>query len=509
MKKKRRLSNIWDNSHKLYYDLKQKTKKQIWTELLFVVGIGLLSAVIVFLIVSEVINQSKIGKRELLTYSNSRTYIQEYMLEKVSAINQIGTIDDVDVENNLSVEALTEHLESILNDYYINDEYVSDMQLYLVDGKGTILYNDGVIKSLNLIKVIQKANHNEYSDEIDKFIAIYPVTINGEVCYLYNESSLKPYYYEEYTELGNILGFLAGTGIFVFIIFTLTKNKIEYIEYLCRCLGEISKGDLDYKIDVVGEDELAQVAKSIMHMEGRLKEQVEAQIQIEQSKNDLVTNVAHDLRTPLTSIIGYIGLVKAKSYKTQEEAEKYLDIAYNKSEKLKVLIEDLFELTKLHQRGVKLNRTSISLTNLLNQLVEELMPLANDKQIEIETYIDANNTTAFVDIGKITRLFENLVENAIKYCPEGETIYIELRGNEQNIFLAVSNPAEALEQEEIDKFFERFYRADKSRNSTAGGSGLGLAIAKNIVELHGGTIKAQQKQDLLSFKVIMPRMIKE
>ena len=134
------------------------------------------------------------------------------------------------------------------------------------------------------------------------------------------------------------------------------------------------------------------------------------------------------------------------------------------------------------------------------------MPLASDKRIEIETYIDANNTTAFVDISKITRLFENLIENAIKYCPEGETIYIELRENEKNIYIAVSNPSEPLEQEAIDKFFERFYRADKSRNSSAGGSGLGLAIAKNIVELHGGTIKAQQNKDLLSFKVVLPRV---
>ena len=268
---------------------------------------------------------------------------------------------------------------------------------------------------------------------------------------------------------------------------------------------EISTGNLDYQIDIIGEDELAQVAKSITHMENELKYHMDAQMRVEKSKNELVTNVAHDLRTPLTSIIGYIGLVKTKGYHTEEEADKYLEIAYNKAEKLKVIIEDLFELTKLHQHGVQLNKASVSLSNLLNQLIEELMPLANEKQIEIETYIDTNNTSVWVDIGKMTRVFENLIENAIKYSPEGETIYVELKSVKDYVYIAVSNPTEIVSQEEIDKFFERFYRADKSRNSSAGGSGLGLAIAKNIVELHGGEIKASLNQDLICFKVTLAK----
>ena len=336
-------------------------------------------------------------------------------------------------------------------------------------------------------------------------MAIYPVTINNEVCYLYNESVLEPTYYYEKTSIGGILGFIAAVGVFILIIFRLTRDKIAYIEYLSRCLGEISKGQLDYKIEVIGDDELAQVARSITHMEEEIKYQIDAQMKVEQSKNELVTNVAHDLRTPLTSIIGYIGLVKSKAYTNQEEADKYLEIAYNKSEKLKDLIEDLFELTKLHQSGIKLNKKQISLSNLLNQLIEELMPLASEKGIQIETYIDAINTNVDVDIDKITRVFENLIENAIKYSPNDEVVYVELKVGKNQIYVAVSNPAEKVSQEELNKYFDRFYRADKSRNSSAGGSGLGLTIAKNIVQLHGGSIKAVYNIDLLTFKVTLPR----
>ena len=260
---------------------------------------------------------------------------------------------------------------------------------------------------------------------------------------------------------------------------------------------------MDYEIEIVGEDELARVAESITHMEDELKYQIDAKIATEKSKNELVTNVAHDLRTPLTSIIGYIGLVKMNTQADSETA-KYLEIAYNKAEKLKIIIEDLFELTKLHQGGIIIKKSEVSLCSLLHQLIEELMPLAQEKHIEIESYMEGLNTNINVDIAKITRVFENLIENAIKYSPENETIYIEVKSTGDKIYVAISNPSSEVSQEEINKYFERFYRADQSRTST-GGSGLGLAIAKNIVELHGGTIEAKLHQDLLSFKVILSK----
>lgn len=489
--KKEKLLSIYEKS-------KDTINQHIWIELLFMVALSLLVSSIVFLIVSHFIYSTDIGKREHITYDESRAYIQEEFLDKVAQINEIAS-EDYDEER------IKQRVTEIVEEMYLEPRYVADTQTYLVDGSGKIMYQDGIVESLNLIKVIQRTNNNEYSDERDKFLAIYPVIINNEVCYLYTESTLQPFIYREFTDIGNVMAIIAAIAMFIIIIFRLTRNKIAYLEYLSNCLGEISTGNLDYEIDVIGEDELAQVAKAITHMENELKYQVDAQIKVEKSKNELVTNVAHDLRTPLTSIIGYIGLVKARGYQTQEEADKYLEIAYNKAEKLKVIIEDLFELSKLHQQGVRLNKSNISLSNLLNQLIEELMPLANEKQIEIETYIDTSNTNVCIDIDKMTRVFENLIENAIKYCPEDETIYVELKSSRDHLYVAVSNPTETIPEEEIDKFFERFYRADKSRNTSAGGSGLGLAIAKNIVELHSGEIKANMKNDLICFKVMLPR----
>ena len=434
---------------------------------------------------------------KLLELYNNNTWSKENVDQAITEyFTSRGTTKETIVEARIK-----QILDNALGDYF----FYSDSVTYLVDGTGKIMYQDGVVDSLNLINAIQKTNNSEASGDSSKFVGIYPVTLNNEVYYLYNETAIEPFSHTVHTDLGNVLGFIAGAGLFILIIFRLTRDKVAYIEYLSECLGEISKGNLNYKIEVIGEDELAEVAQSITHMEKELKYQIEAQMHAEKSKNELVTNVAHDLRTPLTSIIGYIGLVKDGGCHDKEDQVKYLDIAYTKAEKLKALIEDLFELTKFHQQAIKLKKEKISLSNLMNQLIEELMPLASDKDIEIETYIDNTGTTAEVDIQKMTRVFENIIENAIKYSPQGEAIYVELRAIGDKIYVAVSNAFENISPEEVSLFFERFYRADKSRNSMAGGSGLGLAIAKNIVELHGGEIGATINEDLISFKIGLPR----
>ena len=490
--KERRISK--EKVKKFYKKSKGTIQENLWLEVLFMVALALLVSGMVFLVVSHFLYSVGLGREICVSYDDSRAYIQEQILNRVGWINEISEKENV-AEADKDIRQILEQ--------EFNSNFVNSSQTYLVDSTGKIMYQNDIIESLNLAKVIKKANANEYNDVRNKFVGIYPVIVNDEVCYLYNESTLEPFSYREFTNIGNVLAFIASAGMFILIIFRLTRDKIAYVEYLSACLNEISKGNLDYNIEVIGTDELARVANSITHMENELKYQIETQIKTEKSKNELVTNVAHDLRTPLTSIIGYIGLVKSRK-DNDAEMNKYLEIAYNKAEKLKMIIEDLFELTKLHQGNVVLKKTEVSINNLLNQLIEELMPLANEKNMQIETYITSKNTTVYVDAGKITRVFENLIENAIKYSPENESIYVELKETKNNLYIAVSNPSPKVDQNEIDKYFERFYRADESRNS-AGGSGLGLAIAKNIVELHGGKIEAKYIIDLLCFKITLPK----
>lgn len=425
--------------------------------------------------------------------------------------NRVKTqIEDFYKAQYITIEEMKERrIKEIMKEIDSQGNDAIDTETYLIDGKGEIMYQESFIQSLDIVKVIKKAsgNNGKSYGEGNAFTSIYPVIYNNEVYYLFNDSILRGETHYYYNAIGYIIGFIGGAGLFVFLVFKFTKRKIEYIEYLSYCLGEISKGDLAYEVEVVGKDELAKVARDITHMENEIKLQIEAQMRAEKVKNELITNVAHDLRTPLTSIIGYIGLVKEKRFETQEEEEKYLEIAYAKSEKLKALIEDLFEFTKLNNQAVALRKEAMSVTNLMNQLVEELMPLAEDKGITIDTHIEVKDTTIKADIQKITRVFENLIENAVKYSQEGETIYVEVREAGEEIFVVVKNRCVQMPQGDINRLFDRFYRADESRNSMAGGSGLGLAIAKNIVELHGGKIWASKVDDLISFSVRLQKEV--
>lgn len=399
-------------------------------------------------------------------------------------------------EGNVKKAEIADIVNMIDEDRHATDE----SQTYIIDSQGNTVYNNNFIKTIDVVQAIQKSQQSNNNND-NSVTSIYPIIIDEEIHYLFNESVLSGEIEYHTTSTATVLGVVAGSILFITLMFYFTKSKLRYIEYISHCLGEISKGDLSYQVEVVGKDELAKVASDIAYMEEQIKSQIDAQMQSEKTKNELITNVAHDLRTPLTSIIGYVGLIKDKRFESEEEYEKYLDIAYSKAEKLKVLIEDLFEYTKLNNQVVKLKKEPMSVTNLMNQLIEELMPIAEEKQITIVTDIKATNTTIKADIPKMTRVFENLVENAIKYSEIGENVYIGVEEVAGEIFISIRNKCKEIPQEDIDRLFDRFYRSDSSRNSNTGGSGLGLAIAKNIINLHDGQIWAQMSGDVISFNV--------
>ena len=400
-------------------------------------------------------------------------------------------------EERLKEKAIVQLLSSLDSDI----SYASDTKTFLIDSKGNMIYGDNFVKSINILEAIRKASTSLELEGQEQRTNLYPVTMNGEIYYLLNNTVLTGVQQYRYTNTANVLGFFSGVILFVYIILRGTQAKIKYIEYLGYCLGEISKGNLDFQVEQRGEDELARVASAMTKMEHELKEQMKERAQSEKTKSELITNVAHDLRTPLTSVIGYIGLVKEEKATSKEESAKYLEIAYNKAERLKILIEDLFEYTKLSNRSVKLKQETLSIATLVSQLTEELMPLAEEKSIRINYYLVAKETNARVDVLKITRVFENLIENAIKYSEEGEKIQVVIQETREYIYVTVSNKSNGIKEEDIHKLFDRFYRSDHSRNSMAGGSGLGLAIAKNIVEMHEGKIWAQLDKDRINFNV--------
>lgn len=223
----------------------------------------------------------------------------------------------------------------------------------------------------------------------------------------------------------------------------------------------------------------------------------------EQRKNDLIVYLAHDLKTPLTSVIGYLTLLRDEAQISEELREKYLSISLAKAERLEDLINEFFEITRFNLSNIDLEYSNVNLTRLLEQLTFEFKPMLLEKNLEFNLNIAAD-TMIKCDVNKMQRVFDNLCRNAVFYSFENSAIEITALQNENNIEIKVLNHGNTIPNEKLQRIFEQFYRLDTSRGSNNGGAGLGLAIAKEIVELHHGTISARSENEIVEFQVTIP-----
>lgn len=294
------------------------------------------------------------------------------------------------------------------------------------------------------------------------------------------------------------------SGIILFIVYflLLTKKFVTYIKEIAEGISEISLGNLDNRIEIRNEDEFALIADKLNQMADDIKEIMENERRSEYAKNELITSVAHDLRTPLTSIIGYLDLVSSKEL-SGEVRKKYVEIAYSKSKRLEKLIEDLFTYTKFNFGEVKPSYTEVDMVKLINQLLDEFYPSFTENRLDYEFTTTHSSAVIRADGDLLARAFANLISNAIKYGREGKRILINLIKEEQGVVISITNYGEVIPEEDLDKIFTRFYRVESSRSSETGGSGLGLAIAHSIIAMHGGTIKAESGREGTVFTVTL------
>lgn len=223
----------------------------------------------------------------------------------------------------------------------------------------------------------------------------------------------------------------------------------------------------------------------------------------EQRKNDLVVYLAHDLKTPLTSVIGYLTLLRDEPQISPEMRARYTGIALEKAERLEELINEFFDITRFNLTALSLNREQISLSRMLEQIVSEFIPILNEKELSWKTEI-APDVDYYCDPDKLQRVFDNLLRNAVNYSYGGTQLFLSMGQTDNGIEIRIQNHGKTIPPDKLDKIFEQFFRLDSSRASVTGGAGLGLAIAKEIVELHGGTIKAESENESIAFTVALP-----
>ncbi len=281
------------------------------------------------------------------------------------------------------------------------------------------------------------------------------------------------------------------TGILIFAVsfLILQEKSIRYIGRISDAMENISQGDLNTTVEVVGDDEFSGMAENLNKMVAEIKDLMDKEREAERTKNELITNVAHDLRTPLTSIIGYLELLSAKQGMPAEMQYKYIDIAYTKAKRLEKLIEDLFGFTKLNYGKISMNVGKVDIVKLLSQLLEESYPSFVDKNLSYELQSNVPAKVISADGNLLARLFDNLINNAIKYGADGKRVLVQIHAEEEVVTVSVTNYGYVIPADELPLLFNKFYRVEQSRSTNTGGTGLGLAIAKNIVDMHGGTIQ--------------------
>lgn len=297
---------------------------------------------------------------------------------------------------------------------------------------------------------------------------------------------------------------LMGILVFVLCFYYLIHDYMKYIRIIANGIKDIAQGNFDTEIPVRSLDEFGEMASYLNQMQENIKGIMERERVAEHTKNDLISSVAHDLRTPLTSIIGYLGWVREQPDLDERTRKKYLDIAYRKAQHLEQLTNELFGFVKLEHREMSMHVGILDIRQLLEQLLDECYPSFEKYGLENEFICQDERIMMEGDGNLLARLFENLLNNAVKYGKDGKLIRVELEKKIESAVIKVINYGYVIPEQEIGKLFRKFYRIEHSRSQDTGGTGLGLAIVEQIVQLHHGTISVKSDLQGTVFEVILP-----
>ena len=275
------------------------------------------------------------------------------------------------------------------------------------------------------------------------------------------------------------------------------KHVIEELNY-------IADGHLDYRIKFKVNANLTKMVDSINALVDSTVNSMKKEREIENSKEELITNVSHDLRTPLTSVIGYLGLIENHQYKNLDDILKYTDIAYKKAQQVNSLVNDLFEYTKMQQKSLPLKDNKFDMHSMLEQLAANFELDASKKGIKINVECNPIPLIMHADTQKLSRVFNNLINNALKYGTGAHNINLFAQKLKDEIIIKISDDGKEIPSSSLDHLFDRFYRVENSRSKETGGTGLGLAISQSIIMRHGGYINVTSNKKMTTFIIHLP-----
>ncbi|GAS80288.1 sensor histidine kinase [Paenibacillus amylolyticus] len=300
---------------------------------------------------------------------------------------------------------------------------------------------------------------------------------------------------------------VVGVLGFVLFFFLFSRKVMRVLDEITAGIQEVAKGELSHRIEVKTSDEFGVVAASINQMAEQLQLSLQEERNAVAAKNDLITGISHDLRTPLTSILGFLEYIEKDRYQDEIEMRYYVSIAYEKSLTLRKLIDDLFEYTRVSGGSLPLSLQALNLNSFLMQMAEEFAPMLEEAGMEYKIIGGQEPLWIQAAPGELVRAYENLFSNAIRYGSQGKLMEIGLALEGEEAVARISNYGEPIPAQDLPHLFDRFYRVDKSRSRDTGGTGLGLAIAKSMIELHRGSIVAYSENGRTDFVTRFPVIV--
>ena len=301
--------------------------------------------------------------------------------------------------------------------------------------------------------------------------------------------------------IGNNKVFFMILGLLFSLFFYVALSKMtRYLEQVEDGIENIISAS-DQPIRLITE--LKPIEDRLNEIKETLRSQEEEAEKLEQRKNDVLLFLAHDLKTPLTSVVAYLSMLDSHPEMPAEERAKYTQISLEKANRLGDLLKEFFESIKLNLQDIELDKVDIDLTMMLEQIADELYGVLQEKMLTCK--VEAEEEILIEgDPDKLARVFDNILRNAIAYCREKSVLLIQAAKEENQVRICFENEGDTIPEESLKRIFDKFYRADASRSSSTGGAGLGLAIAKEIVELHKGQIIAESSGGKTRFIVTLP-----
>lgn len=301
-----------------------------------------------------------------------------------------------------------------------------------------------------------------------------------------------------------VVGMAVGLLLFIFYFLILTRKVTGDLSDIADGISSMTRDREAGSLPVDRQDEIGEIARSVHQMTEELSRLMASEREALQSNKEMIACLAHDLRTPLTSLGGYLNLAMDTDKYDVEQRQHFAEVASRKADRLEGLIQDLFDYTKLMSGEITLHRHRIDFVKLVEQMIEEFYPLLEENELTCSFQTECRELEMDVDPDLMARAVQNLLSNAVKYGKDGKQIIIRLEKG-RNVTFSVTNYGLIIPEKSLDMIFERFYRVEGARSPGTGGTGLGLNIAKEIIMLHGGTITVESGLQGTVFSVEIPR----